>query len=152
MLKPESPYTILPIVTPETDDPATSGTVVNIPCAPTIGHDLIMREGGVYSLRPFAQRAGYVTLEALYLAEGNKQGWEEYRAYVEAFTSGKAKRQAFPKDKLPREVLRRQSCGEIEPEKQVEAARRAPPTTGKAAKVKQAEAPAHVEASTEASA
>ena len=45
-------------------------------------------------------------------------------------------------DPPTREVLRRQSCGEIEPEKQAEAVRRSPPTTGKTAKVKPAEAPA----------
>lgn len=140
MLKPETPYLIVTIVTPETDDPATSGTVVNIPCAPTVTHELLIRDQGVYSLRPSATRAGYVLLEDLYRAERNERGWEEYQAYVADWQAGRAKRKPFQKEKLPREVLRRQSCGEIETEHQVEGARRAPPTTGKARSIPEASA------------
>lgn len=110
MLKPEEPYTIVTIVTPETDDPATSGCVVNLPCAPTVTHESLMRDRGQYYLRPGHVDAGYRLLKDLYVAEDNAAGWADYQAHVAAFQAGRRVGR-FPLAKLPREVRRRQGAG-----------------------------------------
>ncbi len=135
MIPPERPPTIVPIVTPQTDDPATSGRIRNLSCSPTVAHDWLLRDESGYALRPSYTRAGYALLEDVYSQEGNPQGWARYQAYIAAWQSGKARRKPFPRSELPNEVLRRQACGDIDSAE--ETAKRSPPTTGRVSKSKE---------------
>ncbi len=129
MIAPERKHTIIPVVTPMTDDPATSGRIRNLSCGPTIGHDWLMRDESGYALRPAWSRAGYVLLRDLYEQERNLAGWEKFEAFIAAWQAGKARKKPFPVAELPREVRLRQACGDAEALE--EAGRRSPPTTGK---------------------
>lgn len=119
----EDPYTYVAIVTPMTADPATSGKIKHLPCAPQVKHKWIVsqvvgrnRAGEVvdFFIAPLAARVGYILLRDLYMAEGNPEGWAEYERHMKAIAAGQ-KVKPFPADKLPREVLRRRACG-LDPE------------------------------------
>jgi len=88
MLSPEQPYIIVSVVTPETDDPSTSGRVINFPCAPTISHEMLEQGDGLtWSLRGPWRDRGYATMDALYLQERNAEGaaaWAKYLADAQA--------------------------------------------------------------------
>lgn len=81
---------------------------------------------GTWIIRSEYRDAGFSLLESLYDDEGNAEGWELYERYIAAWQSG-ATRSPFPRDKLPKEVIVRQSCG-ADPEFADEFA--VPPTTG----------------------
>lgn len=134
MLKPEAPYVIVSVVTPETDDPSTSGRVINFPCAPTISHPMLERTGeATWSLRSSYRDRGYTTIEACYAQERNPEGAAEWAQSIADSQAGK-RVGAFPREKLPKEVLRRQACGELDEAKALADAKRTAPVTSKVAK------------------
>jgi hypothetical protein len=133
MLKPEAQYVIVSVVTPETDDPATSGRVINIPCAPTVSHPMLERNGPTWSLRAAYRDRGYTTMEACYAQEHNEDGAAAWVKLIEDSQAGK-RVGTFPREKLPKEVLRRQACGEIDTVKALEDAKRTAPVTSKVTK------------------
>ena len=110
-----TPYTLVAVVTPITDDPATSGKIKHVPCAPQVKHKWLMAypgEGGrlEYGIEPLYGRRGYVLLRDLFETEGNLDGWAEYERHLVECAAGKA-RKPFPVEKLPAEVRRRRACG-----------------------------------------
>lgn len=133
MLNPETPYTIVSIVTPSTDDPSTSGRVINFPCAPTVSHEMLEQTDGGWSLRSAWRDRDYVTMEALYQQERNPEGAAAWAKYIADGQAGK-RVGVFPREKLPREVIRRQACGETDETTALADARRTAPVTGKVAK------------------
>lgn len=131
MLKPEAQYVIVSVVTPETDDPATSGRVVNLPCAATITHPMLERTGpATWSLRAAYRDRGYTTMESCFAQEHNEVHAAEWLQLLDDTQSGK-RVTAFPRHKLPKEVLRRQACGEIDTDQALEDAERTAPVTSK---------------------
>lgn len=140
MQKPEAPYVIVSVVMPETDDPATSGHIVNHHCAPTVSHESLERIGeSEWTLRAAYRQRGYAMLMELYANERNEEGARAYAKYV---ADGQAGRRVkpFPKEKLPREVLRRQACGELDERQALEDAKRTAPTTGRVSRPRKPEA------------
>lgn len=134
MLSPETPYVIVTIVTPETDDPATSGRVINLPCAPTISHDMLERTGEkTWGLRLAWVERGYSMINALYQHEANLEHATDWAKYVADGQAGK-RVGVFPREKLPKEVIRRQACGELDEVKALADAKRTAPVTGKVSK------------------
>lgn len=110
-----TPYTLVAVVTPITDDPATSGKIKHVPCAPQVGHKWLSsyideRGRREYGIVPLYGRRGYVLLRDLFEAEGNAEGWAEYEKHLAECAAGKA-RKPFPVEKLPAEVRRRRACG-----------------------------------------
>ena len=118
----ESPYTYVALVTPMTGDPATSGKIRHLPCAPTVKHaclrnyEVSVRRGDEYvseisySVEPAYQKAGYVLLGDLFEAEGMLEEWKQYQQLLRDLALGR-KVKPFPEDKLPKEVRRRRACG-----------------------------------------
>jgi len=134
MLKPETPYVIVSVVTPETDDPSTSGRVINFPCSPTVSHPMLeASSSGGWNIRSEAMMLGYVTIQALYAREKNPGGAAEWDKLIADSQAGK-RVGAFPREKLPREVLRRQACGELDEVQALADAKRTPQVTAKVAK------------------
>ena len=134
MLSPEQPYIIVSVVTPETDDPSTSGRVINFPCAPTISHEMLEQGDGLtWSLRGPWRDRGYATMDALYLQERNAEGAAAWAKYLADAQAGK-RVGVFPREKLPREVLRRQACGETDSARALEDAKRTAPVTSRTVK------------------
>lgn len=130
-ITPETPYIVVSVVTPETDDPATSGRIANFPCAATITHEMLERTGPTtWTLRSTWRDRGYSMLGDLYAQERNPEGLAAWKAYVEAFQAGR-RVAPFPKDKLPREVVRRQACGELDESQALLEAKRTAPVTGR---------------------
>lgn len=134
MLKPEHPYIIVSVVSPETDDPATSGRVTNYPCAPTVSHPSLEQGDGLsWSLRGPWRDRGYVTMQALYEQERNSEGAAAWAKYIADGQAGK-RVGVFPREMLPREVLRRQACGETDSARALEDAKRTAPVTSRTVK------------------
>lgn len=123
---------IIPVVTPQTGDPSSSGRVRNLPVTPqAIPSWLEPRGGGRYGVKGVYAERGYVLLQDLYKAEGNQEGWEKYKRYLAAWKAGTA-RVSFPLDALPQEVQRRQSTLLADNEFGGEFAPSPKPTTGDA--------------------
>lgn len=131
MLSIKSPYTIVTIITPETDDPATSGRVVNLPCSPTVSHETVVQVGpNEWTLRPHARKNGYGMMLEFYAQERREA---DAAAWVKQIADEQAGKRCgpFPREKLPREVIRRQACGELDDVQALEDANRTAPVTGK---------------------
>lgn len=110
LLDASSDPIIVPVVTPQTGDPSSSGRVRNLPVSPqAVPAWLESRGGGKYAVRGVYADKGYVKLEDLYLAEENVEGWAMYKRYLVEWKAGKA-RISFPLSALPREVQRRQTA------------------------------------------
>lgn len=112
------PYTYVAVVTPMTGDPATSGKIKVLPCAPQVSHKWVQAyevgDGKLdYAIAPLYGRRGYVLLSVLFEQEGRTEDFVEWERCRKA---GKR----FPDEKLPAEVLRRRSCG-AEPEQPAQA-------------------------------
>lgn len=111
-----TPPRIVPVVTPMTGDPRTSGKIKHLACAPQVTHSWLVQfedddQGTVdYAIEPKAGRKGFVLLRDLFEAEGDHDGWAAYEKCMRKFGSYGAK--PYPEDKLPKEVLRRRACGE----------------------------------------
>lgn len=134
MHKIETPYVIVSVVTPETDDPATSGRVVNHHCAPTISHESLEPAGpGRWTLRAVYRDIGYAMLADLYAQERNADGAAAWAKYIADGQAGKRVK-PFPRHLLPREVIRRQACGETDEAQALADANRTAPVTGRARK------------------
>ena len=116
------PYRIVPIVLPIADDPAISGKIRHITCGATITHKFLApyigEDGKVdYAITPRFGRQGYALLRDLFEAEGKHAEWAEYQRHLADIAAKKRGLKAFPADKLPAEVRRRQACGhDPEPE------------------------------------
>lgn len=130
MIDASSDPLIIPVVTPQTGDPSTSGRVRNLPVSPqAIPAWLEKRPGGRYAVKGAYAERGYHLLQDLYEAERNPAGWAKYQRYLAAWKAGTA-RVSFPLADLPAEVRKRQTVlvddefgGEFSPAK---------PTTGDA--------------------
>lgn len=133
MIRPETSYVIVTVVTPETDDPATSGRVVNFPCSPTVSHELLEQSGDGWTLRGRPREMGYALMHELYRQERNQAGLDKWLAHVAAFQAGK-KVKPFPKEDLPREVIRRQACGELDEAQALQDAKRTAPVSARVSK------------------
>lgn len=124
---------IVPIVAPMSGDPGNSGRVVNVPATPQIHVRWLEKSSsGEWIIRSEHARKGWALLEDLYAAERNPEGWVRYQRYISKWQAGTTK-SSFPKEWLPQEVIRRQSCGD-DPDFADEFA--SPPTTGASAKLK----------------
>lgn len=137
MLKPETPYVIVTVVTPETDDPSTSGRVINFPCAPTVSHPMLeATSSGGWNIRSEAMLMGYTTIQACYAMERNAAGAAKAAKWEKYIADSQAGRRvgAFPREDLPLEVLRRQACGELDEAQALSDAKRTPQVTAKVAK------------------
>lgn len=109
MLDASSEPIILPVVTPQTGDPSTSGRVRNLPVSPqAIPAWLERRKDGRYVVRGEYAERGYVKLEDLYAAEHNPEGWAKYQRYLVGWKAGTV-RVSFPLAALPEEVRKRQT-------------------------------------------
>lgn len=129
---------IVPVVTPPTADPATSGRVRNLSVSPqAIPAWLERRAGGQYGVKGVFADRGYVLLRTLYEQEGNAEGWAKYQRYLAAWAAGTA-RISFPFEALPREVQRRQTVLAEDPEFARPSEFRVKPTTGAVATTKPA--------------
>lgn len=134
MLKPETPYVIVTVVTPETDDPSTSGRVINFPCAPTVSHPMLeATSSGGWSLRSEPMMMGYATIQTLYAQERFTEGAARWEKFIADSQAGK-RVGAFPREWLPKEVLRRQACGELDETQALADAKRTAPVTSKVSK------------------
>jgi len=134
MLQIETPYVIVSVVTPETDDPATSGRIVNHHCAPTISHESLEMVGpNRWTLRAAWRDRNYAMLLDLYAQERNADGAAAWTKYLADGQAGKRVK-PFPRELLPREVIRRQSCGETDPVQALADANRTAPVTGRTRK------------------
>lgn len=122
---------IVPVVTPQTGDPSSSGRVRNLPVSPQAIPAWLEPRGGRYAVRGVYADKGYVLLQDLYTAEEDAAGWEKYKRYLAAWKAGTA-RVSFPLDALPREVQRRQSTLLADNEFGGEFAPPPKPTTGEA--------------------
>lgn len=133
MILASSVPTIVPLVAPISGDPAQSGRIANIPATPQIHVRWLERDDeGSWIVKAKFAKQGWILLEDLYAAEGDHEGWAYYQRYLEKWQAGKT-RVSFPKDRLPKEVLRRQNGG-ADPEFHDEFA--SAPTTGRVPKVK----------------
>ncbi len=109
MIDASSDPIIIPVVTPQTGDPSSSGRVRNLPVSPqAVPAWLEPRGGGRYAVRGVYAEKGYIKLEDLYNAERKPEGWAKYKRYLAAWKAGTA-RVSFPIEDLPDEVRRRQS-------------------------------------------
>lgn len=111
----DAPHKLIALVTPITDDPATSGKIKHVPCSPTIKHKWLapyVTDSGTldYTVEGRFARKGYILLRDLFEAEGDHAGWAEYEKHLADCSAGRA-RKPFPADKLPLEVRRRRACG-----------------------------------------
>lgn len=138
MISPETPYVIVSVVTPETDDPATSGRIVNHHCSPTISHESLEQTGAnTWTLRAVYRMRGYAMIGELYAQERNQEGAEAWAKYLADGQAGKRVK-PFPKELLPREVIRRQACGETDEAQALADAQRTAPDTSRTSKGKAA--------------
>lgn len=142
MLKANTPYIIVSVVTPETDDPATSGKVVNYPCAPTISHDVIeLTEEGQYLVRAAYAQRGYIAVLDLLKSEKDRDplsgltGAEKAERHRDYHARAQAGQRVgpYPREWLPREAIRRQACGETDPVQALADANKTAPPTAKLA-------------------
>lgn len=134
MLSIKTEYTIVTIVTPETDDPATSGRVVNLPCSPTITHETLEQIGpSAWTLRSYARSRGYGMILEMYQQEGRSEDAADWIKQVADQQAGK-RCKPFPREKLPKEVIRRQACGELDEVQALADAKRTAPVTARVAK------------------
>ena len=109
MIDASSDPIIIPVVTPQTGDPSSSGRVRNLPVSPqAVPAWLEPRGGNRYAVKGVYAERGYIKLEDLYKAENDAAGWEKYKRYLAAWKAGTA-RISFPLADLPAEVRRRQS-------------------------------------------
>lgn len=119
-----TPPRVIPVVTPMTGDPRTSGKIKHLQCAPQVTHSLVQsyeeEEQGTleYAIAPKAARKGYSLLRDLFEAEGNHAGWAKYQKCMK--TWGKYGAIPFPDAELPKEVLRRRACAMATDEEVVE--------------------------------
>ena len=125
--KHDTPLTIVPIVSPATNDPSTSGRIKNLACGGTIQHRQLMPVDGIYAVHPRWARQGWKLLEDFYLEESNPEGWKKYQRYIDAWRRNLIK-VAFPQEDLPKAVRERQTCGVAS---EVASEFRVKPTTGK---------------------
>lgn len=133
-----APSLIIPVVSPVSNDPGSSGRVRNLPCSPgSMPAQLERLRDGTFAVKAEWRRKGWVLLEELYDAEDNADGWAKYQRYLAAWQAGTA-RISFPFGDLPAEVQRRQSAAIADPEFGGEFAPKAK-TTGATAKAKKAE-------------
>jgi len=131
LLDASSDPIIIPVVTPQTGDPSSSGRVRNLPVSPqAVPAWLESRGGGRYAIKGVYAERGYVKLEDLYAAEDNVAGWERYKRYLVAWKAGTT-RVRFPLSALPAEVRRRQTVI-VDDEFSDEFAGTPKPTTGDA--------------------
>ena len=134
MFKINDPYVIVSVVTPETDDPATSGRIVNHHCAPTISHESLEQTGpNTWTLRAAYRDHGYVMLLDLYSHERRPEDAALWKQYIADGQSGKRVK-PFPRERLPREVIRRQACGETDDAQALADANKTAPVTSRARK------------------
>lgn len=108
-----APFRIVPVVSPISNDPASSGRVMNLPCGGGTNHAQVEpvydRDGNVrdYAIRASYRERGWLTLKEAYMLDDDEEGWQKYQRYIKASQSGMT-RHRFPPEDLPREVLRRQ--------------------------------------------
>lgn len=111
----EQRYTLVPIVLPIAEDPAISGKIKHLPCAPQVSHRWVapfVTDGRVeYGITPLYQRKGYVLLRDLFVAEGRYDDWAAYERHLADIQDNKRNLKPFPEDRLPAEVRRRRACG-----------------------------------------
>ncbi len=146
-LQANAPYVIVSVCTPMTDDPTTSGKVINYPCAPTISHDCIeLTDEGTYLVKSTFASKGYISILDLCMNEKpaaddpltGEQKWAKHVKYHADAQAGK-KVGPYPREWLPREVVRRQACGETDSVQAMADANRTAPVTAKLAKGKPVE-------------
>lgn len=126
---------IIPVVSPVSNDPGSSGRVRNLPCSPgSMPAQLERLRDGTYAIKAEWRRKGWLLLEELYEAENKAEGWAKYQRYLSAWQAGTA-RVSFPFADLPDEVRRRQSAAVADSEFGGEFAPKAK-TTGATAKAK----------------
>lgn len=134
LIKIDTQYVIVSIVTPETDDPATSGRIVNHHCSPTISHESLEQTGpNTWTLRAAYRDRGYVQIFDLYAHERRPEDAAAWRQYIADGQAGKRVK-PFPRERLPREVIRRQACGETDEATALVDANRTAPVTNRARK------------------
>ncbi|MCY0990632.1 hypothetical protein OV203_26045 [Nannocystis sp. ILAH1] len=103
---------IVPVVLPPSADPTLSGRIRNVPVRGSDNSGWLMEAGARgWVLKPEKVYDGFALLEDLYGAEGNTEGWEQYKRYIRDWQAGKTTR-PFPHHLLPVEVQKRQR-GEI---------------------------------------
>lgn len=107
-----APFRYFPVVAPISNDPATSGRVINLPCGGGVNNAQVEAvydaRGEVvnYVLRASYRERGWLTLRDAYLIDGDEEGWAKYQRYLKAFAANQT-RHPFPPEDLPAEVLRR---------------------------------------------
>jgi len=110
----DTPFGIIPVVSPVSADPGNSGKVRNLAVGGGINHDQLApvrnhrNEIVGYELRAAYQRQGWILLEDLYRAEHDEGGWERYKRYLKDIRANpKRSLPSFPPHLLPQEVQRR---------------------------------------------
>lgn len=145
MLNANAPYTIVSVVTPETNDPSSSGKVINYPCAPTISHDILelAQDGsGQYLVSATYSMKGYIREIDLLAREQDKDpvsdltGKEKLALHLDYHRRAQRGERVgnYPKEWLSLECRRRQAVGETNPEQAYEDAKRTAPVTAKLSK------------------
>jgi hypothetical protein len=130
-----APSQIVPVVSPVSNDPSSSGRVRNLPCSPGSKPAQLERlRDGSFAVKAEWHKKGWMLLEDLYDAESNAEGWAKYQRYLRAWQAGTA-RISFPFADLPVEVQRRQAAAVADSEFGGEFAPKAK-TTGAPAKAK----------------
>lgn len=142
MLKANTPYVIISVVTPQTDDPTTSGRVINFPCAPTVSHDMVEFTEGQYLVPAAYSRRGYVREIDLLADETGVDpecgltGPEKLAKHLEYHQRAQAGHRVgnYPKEWLSIECRRRQAVGEPDTKQALADANRTAPVTARLAK------------------
>lgn len=132
------PYRVVPVVSPVSNDPNTSGRVRNLHVGGGVTHKQIQRAPNSpsgWAIEPSYGYAGWLLLQDVFIQENDLAGWERYKKYLDHWAKGLTNK-SFPERWLPRLVQeRRKSCAadefaddfggeEIAPEVRVK------PTTG----------------------
>lgn len=121
-------YKIITIVHPPSNDPGTSGRVINLHCGGGVCHPHVVRTQHGWTLRESFRQKGYRMLQEVYAQEQNLEGWERYQRYVAAWQSGQT-RSPFPPQWLPEYVQNARRCLVSD---EFADAFRSPPVTGAA--------------------
>lgn len=98
-----TPYRVIPVVSPASADPNTSGRVRNLHVGGGVFHKQLSRAGNTWLVESSYERAGWRLLEDCYREERDEAGWERYKRYLDHWAKGLTS-STFPEEWLPRFV------------------------------------------------
>jgi hypothetical protein len=109
-------YRVVPVVSPISNDPNTSGRVRNLHTGGGVVHKQIVpspNSPSGWEVHPSYGRAGWVLLHDCYLREEDEAGWNRYKKYLDHWAKGLTS-SSFPEGWLPKEVQRRRKANAVD--------------------------------------